>query len=142
MARKKTASDNVSSPPVEKPEEASPAQATANQNASTEGTQEDRSIDLSVIKDAKVKLIDNGNRGGLGIKLEFKDDKERPSEAVKQILKGDQEGGPGLRWHREMAQWRQRVDLNDPISSRENVQRRFAEVVKQMKQEKDSGPAR
>jgi len=44
----------------------------------------------------KVELIDDGNTGGVGIKLSYDDPSERPSDAVKQILKDGDDKRPGF----------------------------------------------
>lgn len=102
--------------------------------------------------DAVLRLIDDGNRRGLGIQMDFADPKERPSEEVKHILKAKRYGGeivadtePGEKGHRwdgqQSRQWRKPVSFHDPIESRLNTEAAFAEAVEQMRKEK-SGQGR
>ena len=102
----------------------------------------------------KVELIEDGNAGGVGIKLTYDDPAERPSDAVKQILKEGDEQRPGFAYRGDLKQWRKRVGSDaDPkraVAIRMDAERRFEAVGEQMSHEErlkaereqggDSGP--
>jgi hypothetical protein len=87
----------------------------------------------------KVELIDDGNAGGVGIKLTYDDPTERPSDAVKQILKKGDEQRPGFAYRGDLQQWRKRIGSNaDPrtaVAIRMDAERRFEAVGEQMSHE-------
>jgi hypothetical protein len=89
--------------------------------------------------DRRVELIDDGNAGGLGIKLTYDDPNERPSEAVKQILKEGDDQRPGYSYHRELKQWRKRIgrdaDPRTAVAIRLDAERRVDAIGEQMSHE-------
>src|SRR5438128_677924 len=90
-------------------------------------------------KDRRVELIDDGNASGIGIKLSYDDPAERPSDAVKQILKGGDEKRPGFMYRGDLKQWRKRVgsdtDPRTAVAIRLDAERRVEAVGDQMSHE-------
>jgi hypothetical protein len=87
----------------------------------------------------KVELIDDGNPGGVGIKLTYDDPAERPSDAVKQILKEGDEKRPGFMYRGDLKQWRKRIgaeaDPRTAVAIRLDAERRFEAIGEQMSHE-------
>lgn len=99
-----------------------------------------RSVMGRYFKGKKVEMIDDGNSGGVGIKLTYDDPAERPSEDVKQIIKAPAEGNyPGLSFTASIKQWRKKIGADaDPkraTAIRLDTERRFEAVGDQMSQE-------
>ena len=90
--------------------------------------------------DATVRLIDDGNFGGLGIKIDFKDPADKPSPAVIKTLREEHDGKRGLSWNSVLGQSRKPVRF--PIYDRVDAERRHAEVVRIMKEEKGESQGR
>lgn len=98
---------------------------------------------IDVVGNATVRLIDDGNSLGIGIKLDYANPEERPSEAVKAILKEGRDNERGLGWNSVKKQWRKPVGP-DPVHARLDVESRHADVVRQMREERgqDEGQGR
>src|SRR5947209_9388160 len=83
----------------------------------------------------KVELIDDLNAGGVGIKLTYDDPAERPSEAVKEILKAPEGNYPGLSFAGAVKQWRKKIGSDaEPkraVAIRLDTERRFEAASKQ-----------
>lgn len=99
-----------------------------------------RSVMGRYFKGKKVEMIDDGNAGGVGIKLTYDDPAERPSEDVKQIIKAPAEGNyPGLSFTASIKQWRKKIGADaDPkraTAIRLDAERRFEAVSEQMSHE-------
>jgi hypothetical protein len=93
-------------------------------------------------KGKKVELIDDGNAGGVGIKLTYDDPAERPSEPVKEILKAPEGNYPGPSFAGAIKQWRKKIGSDaDPkraVAIRLDTERRFEAVGDQMAREEMS----
>lgn len=113
-----------------------PAPQSQPQAVEVQEEPKDRSGDVSVIGGTTVKMIDDGNRGGLGIKFQYEDPEERPSDAVKAIVKEHHGRERGLKFIREMLQWRKPVRYDAPGESRDDVSDRYQRIVEQIKEEK------
>lgn len=87
-------------------------------------------------KDRRVELIDDGNAGGIGIKLSYDDPKERPSAEIKQILKEGDEKRPGFTYRGDLRQWRKRVgkdaDARTAVAIRLDAERRVDAIGDRM----------
>lgn len=90
-------------------------------------------------RDRRVQLIDDGNAGGVGIKLTYDDPAERPSEAVKQILKEGDEKRPGFTYRGDLKEWRKRIGADaDPrtaVAIRLDAERRVEAIAELMTHE-------
>lgn len=90
-------------------------------------------------KGRRVELIDDGNAGGIGIKLSYDDPKERPSDEVKQILKEGDETRPGFTYRGELKQWRKRIgsdaDPKTAVAIRLDAERRVDAIGDRMSYE-------
>jgi hypothetical protein len=87
----------------------------------------------------KVELIDDGNAGGLGIKLTYDDPAERPSEEVKQILKAPDGNYHGFGFAGAIKQWRKAIGRDaEPkraVAVRLDAERRFEAIGDRMSHE-------
>ena len=90
-------------------------------------------------KDRHVELIDDGNSGGIGIKLSYDDPAERPSEEIKQILKEGDDKRPGFTYNRDLRQWRKRIgrdaDPRTAVAIRLDAERRVDAIGEVMSHE-------
>jgi hypothetical protein len=106
-----------------------------------------RPVITEVIKDAKTgevttaRYID-GYNAGVGVSFQFPTEEERPSDAVKEALKGQRKYGnreqPGMRWRRDLEpkQWHKPAGDN-PVATRLEAEGRFTDAVKKLRQEKE-----
>lgn len=104
------------------------------------------------LKDRRVELIDDGNAGGVGIKLSYDDPADRPSDAVKQILKEGDDKRPGFTYQGGRKLWHKRIGADaDPrtaVAIRLDAERRVDAIGDQMsheerlkaERERDGGP--
>jgi hypothetical protein len=90
-------------------------------------------------KDRRVELIDDGNAGGIGIKLSYDDPAERPSDEIKQILKEGDDKRPGFTYRGDLKQWRKRVgkdaDPRTAVAIRLDAERRVDAIGDRMSHE-------
>jgi hypothetical protein len=150
MPRKKRAAtpENAETPlevtPAATPPDATTEEPTAEPIHVTDKPTDDdrpkpklRGVAVEIIGDKRVRLIDNGNRGGVGIKIEGIPEGEKPSEAVMAILRSAED--VKLQFRNDMDKsWMVRVNPMDPSGTRRAVEKKFAAVVEAMRQE--AGP--
>ncbi len=109
-----------------------------------------------------VKQIDNHNKGGLGLQMQFDDPSMMPSEAAIQIVKGKIDFDAGVRagyqfrsdsgkWHEDIMTRQEKDAGVDPNSEeitrrgkemRDDQNRRFVELVDQLHDDLESGSFR
>jgi hypothetical protein len=100
-----------------------------------------RSVMGRYFKDRRAELVDDGNAGGVGIKLSYDDGAERPSEEVKQILKAEEGKRTGFRFDGQKKQWRKRfpdgrdADPTVAVAIRLDAENRFRQIDDQMTHE-------
>lgn len=100
-----------------------------------------RSVTGRYFKDRRAELVDDGNAGGIGIKLSYDSPTERPSDEVKQILKEEEGKRTGFRFDGQKMQWRKRfpdgrdVDPTVAVAIRLDAENRFHRIDEQMTHE-------
>lgn len=81
----------------------------------------------------RLQVVDDGNRGGLGIKFDGLAEDEIPSAAVREILKAGESRDrrtAKLNYRSDMdKQWRGGVDYQEPGATRDTVQRKVEAIV-------------
>lgn len=132
-----TETTTVDAPPESEPLDAAPATGQATQEAverSERPSPKLRGVAVEIIGNKRVRLIDNGNAGGVGIKIEGLAEGEKVSDEVKGILR--ENDGVRLIYRNDMDKsWMTRVDPMNPSGTRRAVEKKFAAVVEQMRKE-------
>ena len=94
-----------------------------------------------VVPGGSVKVVDDGNRRGLGVKFELSEG-EKPSPYVLEPIKEMRESGKGMQWRPDMdKQWRKGVSYADPVADREDVRSRAADAASRIREERSQREA-
>jgi hypothetical protein len=114
-------------------------EAPGRQQSPQRAEKKPRSVLGRYFKDRRVQLIDDGNAGGVGIKLSYDDPAERPSDKVKEILKEGDEKRPGFTYQGARKLWHKRIGADaDPrtaVAIRLDAERRVEAIGEQMSHE-------
>ena len=94
-----------------------------------------------VVPGGSVKVVDDGNRRGLGVKFELPEG-EKPSPYVLEPIKEMRESGKGMQWRPDMdKQWRKGVSYADPVADRDDVRSRAADAASRIREERSQREA-
>ena len=89
-----------------------------------------------VVPGGAVKVVDDGNRRGLGIKFELPEG-EKPSPYVLEPIKEARQSGKGMQWRPDAGkQWRKGVSYDDPAADRDDVRSRAADAAGRLREER------
>jgi hypothetical protein len=92
-----------------------------------------RSLITDAIPGGLAHHVDTGQQ--VGERLEFSSPEQRPSEAVKEILKGRRGNHSGLHYSGQQKEWKRQVNGQNPVGTRLEEEGRHAEVVRKSREE-------